>query len=399
MVLNRVKEPHAQVPRKLKSGRWQARVTFYNPETGDRKETSETFDTEREAKKWGREQEIKFREDPNRRPPSNQPLADFLREWLRIKDTTELEPKTLENYHDMAAHSIRELGSRPLSSLTTLEIQQFYAKLSEEQHKSPRTVNLVHTVLKMALDAAVDWGLLTKNPAAKAKAKARSGTRKKPLRVPTPEETVRLLEATEGTRWYPLWAWLSITGTRLGEVLALRWEDIDPRRQTVTICRAVSGDAGSRVIKTPKTASGFRTIALGKRLLVILEDLRRTQGVMREVAGSDWEETGLVFTTLKGKMLAKRYVHRAFKRDLQKAGLPKDIRPHDLRHGMATRWLSAGVNPNVVKERLGHSSIAFTLQIYGHVLPHEEAAIAGPMEDAILDPSTRHPHEPGNLAK
>lgn len=390
---NRIKEPHAQDPRKLESGRWQARVTYYDPDTGKRRETSQTFATEREAKKWSREQEIEYREDPNRKPPSEQTLGEFLQQWLDFKGTMNIATKTLSSYREMAAHSIRELGTRPLKTLSPLEIQRCYVTLTDQRGLSPRTVSYAHTILKMALSDAVEWGLIPKNPAAKAKAPKRS--RQLPLRIPTPDETIRLLEATEGSRWYPLWAWFSITGTRLGEALALQWTDIDWQSQTATIRRAVSGDAGSRVVKTPKTAHGSRTIALGERLLEILEELRHVQDTMREVAGSHWEETGLVFTTFKGKMLAKRYVDRVFKQALRKAELPDEIRVHDLRHGMATRWLSTGVNPNVVKDRLGHSSVAFTLQVYGHVLPHEEAAIAGQMEDAILEPSTRHPHERG----
>lgn len=394
---NRIKEPHAQDPRKLESGRWQARLTYYDPETGNRRETSQTFATEREAKKWSRDQEFRYREDPNRKPPSDQTLAEYLQQWLDVTRTTNIEAKTFASYREMAAHSIRELGTRPIKALSPLDIQRFYLTLAEQRNSSPRTINYAHRILKMALSNAVDWGLIPTNPAEKVKTPKRSP--KKPLRIPTPDETIRLLETSEGTRWYPMWAWFSITGTRLGEALALRWADVDWQSQTATISRAVSGDAGSRVIKTPKTAHGSRTIALGEGLLKILDELRRTQDTMREVAGIHWEETDLVFTTLKGKMLAKRYVNRVFKQALSEAGLPHEIRVHDLRHGMATRWLAAGVNPNVVKERLGHSSVAFTLEVYGHVLPHEEAAIAGPMEDAILESSTRHPHEHGELEK
>ena len=385
----RAKEPHAVDPRKLDSGRWQARVTYYDPETGKRRETSQTFATEREAKKWSREQEMAYRADPNRKPPSDETLGKYLARWLTIKEASPIERKTLDSYRQMAAHSIRELGTRPLKNLTLLDIQQFYVTLSQ-QNKSARTINYVHTVLKMALEDAVEWGLLAKNPAAKAK--ARLGRRETALRIPTPEEMAQLLDATQATRWYPLWAWLVTTGSRLGEALALQWDDIDWVKGQVTIQRALSGDAGKRVLKTPKSARGIRTLALGPRLVAVLQNHQREQTVWRELAGDQWQEDDYVFTTRQGKVLSKRYIDRVFKQALVAANLPDDIRVHDLRHGMATQWLSKGINPRVVSERLGHSNVAFTLQVYGHVLPHDEAIAAGAMEDEVMG-QENHPHD------
>ena len=387
---NRLKEPHAVDPRKLTSGRWQARVTYYDPNTGKRRETSQTFATEREAKKWSREQEMEYRQDPNRRPPSDETVAEYLQRWLTIEDTLPLEEKTKRDYRQMAAHPIRELGTKPLKSLALLDIQQLYAKLSE-QKKSRRTINYVHTVLKMALKDAVEWGLLSTNPADKAKAPL--GRREKPLRIPTPDEMRQLLEATQETRWYPLWAWFVGTGTRLGEALALQWGDFDWEKGQVTIRRALSGDAAHRVIKTPKSAHGMRTFSMGPKIQATLRQLQEDQAIWREQAGSAWNDGGYVFTTYQGKLLTKRNTERAFKHALEQAGLPSDIRVHDLRHGMATQWLSTGINPKVVSERLGHSNVAFTLQIYGHVLPHDEVVAAREMETATFPPSTNHPHE------
>ena len=387
---NRLKEPHAVDPRKLDSGRWQARVTYYDPDTGKRRETSQTFATEREAKKWSREQEMAYREDPNRKPSSDETIAEYLQRWLTIKGTMPLERKTLDSYRQMAAHAIRELGSQPLKSLTVLDIQQLYASLSE-QKKSRRTINYVHTVLKTALKDAVEWGLLIKNPADKAKAPL--GRREKPLRIPTPEEMHQLLATTQGTRWYPLWAWFVGTGTRLGEALALQWQDIDWEKGQVIIRRALSGDAAKRVIKTPKSADGLRTFSLGPKLLAVLQQWREDQAIWREQAGSAWNDEDYVFTTYHGKLLSKRNTERAFEKALKKAGLPGDIRVHDLRHGMATQWLSEGINPKVVSKRLGHSNMAFTLQVYGHVLPSDEARAAREMEAITFPPSTNHPHE------
>lgn len=219
---------------------------------------------------------------------------DFLTHWLGVKGAAGLSVKTVASYREMAAHAMRDLGQKRLKALTTMDIQSFYSALVMERGLSLRTVNYVHTVLKMALNDAVDWGLLPGNPAAKARARA-PRVRSQTLRVPTSEEVSRLLETARDTRWYPLWAWFIITGTRLGEALALQWVDIDWEAQMVTIRRAVSGDAGSRKVKTPKSESGYRKIALGSDLLAILREHRAAQEQLREVAGEDWQETDLVF--------------------------------------------------------------------------------------------------------
>ena len=382
-------QPYAIEPRQivLKNGKqhWKGRVRVFD-ETGHRKEINKNFPTKKEAKNWAEKEASLYRDDPHRKPPSDETLGEYLARWLTIKEASPIERKTFDSYRQMAAHSIRELGTRPLKNLTLLDIQQFYVTLSQ-QNKSARTVNYVHTVLKMALEDAMEWGLLTKNPAAKAKAKM--GRRQNPLRIPTPPEMAQLLLTTQETRWYSLWAWFVTTGTRLGEALALQWSDIDWDKGIATIQRAVSGDASKRVIKTPKSASGIRTLALGPHLVAVLQNHQREQTVWRDLAGDQWQEDDYVFTTRQGKVLSKRNIDRAFKQALAAANLPDDIRVHDLRHGMATQWLSKGINPRVVSERLGHSNVAFTLQVYGHVLPHDEAIAAQEMEEETLVPSVR----------
>ncbi len=380
-------QPYAIEPRQivLKNGKqhWKGRVRVFD-EMGRRKEINKNFPTKKEAKNWAEKEAALYRDNPHRKPPSDETLEEYLTRWLTIKEASPIERKTLDSYRQMAAHSVRELGTRPLKHLTLLDIQQFYVTLSR-QNKSARTVNYVHTVLKMALEDAVEWGLLTQNPAAKAKAKM--GRRQNPLRIPTPQEMAQLLRATQGARWYPLWVWFVATGTRLGEALALQWGDIDWTQGKATIQRAVSGDASKRVIKTPKSASGIRTVALGPQLMAVLQNHQREQALWCEVAGEQWQDEDYVFTTRQGKVLSKRNISRAFKQALAAANLPDNIRVHDLRHGMATQWLSKGINPRVVSERLGHSNVAFTLQVYGHVLPHDEAIAAQEMEAETLIPS------------
>ena len=165
----------------------------------------------------------------------------------------------------------------------------------------------------------------------------------------------------------------------------------------MTIRRAISGDGAHRVIKTPKSASGMRTFSLGRETQTTLRQLQKDQGIWREQAGSAWNDEDYVFTTYHGELLSKRNTERAFENALKQAQLSDDIRVHDLRHGMATHWLSRGKSPNMVSERLGHSDVGFTLRVYGHVLPHDEVQAAHEMENQLLtgpeNSSTLHQHE------
>lgn len=201
---NRPKEPHkGKDPRKLTSGKCQIRVKYWDPETGTRRETSRTFGTAREASAWGKQQVAAFREEPNRKAPTTQTVADFFEEWLAITKARGLAQKTLRDYRQMAVHAVNAFGRKPLKSVTTWEIQQLYAALAET-HAS-RTVNYVHAVLNRACADAVDWGLIPANPAVKAKAPR---GRRRPVEIVTPEEARRFLDATRESRWHALWAFM-----------------------------------------------------------------------------------------------------------------------------------------------------------------------------------------------
>jgi len=380
----------SQLVRKLDSGRWQGRVPYRDPDTGKRRELGKTFATAQEADVWVQSQRAQFREDPTHRPPSDQSLEMFFTEWLQIIAGQGLSESTLTDYRYMAAHPIRVLGSKPLNSLSTLDIQRLYTTLATDH--SPRTVQYVHVVLKKALNDAVAWGLIAANPAAKAKPPRQQ---RRLVTVPTPEEARRLLEAAQGGRWYAMWVWMLHTGMREGEVLALRWSDLDWGQKTVRVAQALSQDGSRRLIKEPKTDRSIRVIALSDEVLAVMRTHQTQQARDQARAGEKWSNTGLVFATQHGKLLSKRNTLRALKADLQRAGLPSTVRVHSLRHAMATHWLAASVSIRVVSERLGHTSIAFTLQTYGHVLPHQQGDAAEQMSALLLPkPSTDHPQKP-----
>lgn len=389
---NRPKEPHAKDPRKLDSGRWQARVTYYDTTTGQRKETSQTFATEREAKKWGREQEQAYREEPNRKAPTDEMLAEFFPRWIKVVEARGLAPKTVRDYRQMSDHPINAFGHKALKSISAWDIQQLYTAMAETH--SSRTINYVHTVLKSALNDAVDWDLIPINPAAKVKAPR---GQRRPVRIVTPDEAARLLAVTQGTRWHSLWALMLHTGLRPGEAIAIRWQDIYWDTHILRVVQAVSVDQQGHYFLGPtKTERSTRPIAMGPHMLELLRKRQADQAIEREVAKERWEEQDLVFTTRHGKLLSPRNVLRDFHRDCDQAKLPKSIHPHSLRHTMASHWLAAGQSIKVVSERLGHTSVAFTLQTYVHLLPNQQADAAQAMDTALFEDD--HPHViPTNL--
>jgi integrase len=279
------------------------------------------------------------------------------------------------------AHIQRLLGDRPIKTLTPLDIQNVYTQLLDEG-KAPATVRHVRVIIHGAFQDAVTWDLVSKDPARGTKAPKPS---RPVLKIPTVEEARTFLQTAESHRLYALWAFLAMTGCRRGEALALQWSDIDWDRRVVTIQRTQSGWGTKRVANPPKTPSGRRVVALSDYVLEVLGKHREEQNIEQGAAGSEWNDGGWVFTTRHGTWLAGGHVYDSFKRLSEQAGLPGTVRPHDLRHAMASYWLAKGIPVKVVSERLGHANIAITLEIYGHLLPNMQADAAEKMDALFFE--------------
>lgn len=359
--------------------RWQGIVKYPDPDKpGKWKQRSAAFARKAEAQQWVDSTLAEHRSTPNYHPPSDVTVGKYMIRWLE-GISSRVRPSTLRSYRQMAQHVIHALGDRPLVSLTPMDLQSLYGRLGETL--SPRTVSYVHAVTRHALQDAEDWNIIPTNPVRKAKPPRGAP---KELKIPTPIEAQQWLRAVEGDRLYALWAWLTLTGTRRGEALGLMWQDIDWDKSTVSIRRALTGVGKAKVLGPVKTTQGVRSLAISSHLVNILRTHANQQDMDRLAQDSTWPNTGLVFTTRKGAALDPRYVLRRFKQLLAKAGLPTTYRIHDLRHGMASYWLANGVPVKVVSERLGHANVAFTLQVYGHVLPNQQAVAAQTMDEELL---------------
>lgn len=190
------------------------------------------------------------------------------------------------------------------------------------------------------------------------------------------------MEASRGDRFEALYVLAVTAGLRIGELLSLKWEDIDLDAGTLRVRRTRSQARNSPTFTTPKNGRG-RSIRLTQRAVEALRTHRATQNAERLKVGSLWQDNGLVFCTHGGQPLDFRNVATtSFKPLLKKAGLP-DIRFHDLRHTCATLLLSRGHLPKLVQDLLGHASVAMTLDRYSHVLPGMSDQTAKAMEAAL----------------
>jgi integrase len=188
----------------------------------------------------------------------------------------------------------------------------------------------------------------------------------------SPPEVGSFLASLAKDRLSPLWELAVNSGMRRGELLGMRWEDVDLAAGTMAVRRA-RVVAGYEVIESRTKTDRARVISLDSGMVAILRDWRRSQLEERMQWGPDYQESGFVFTRENGEPLHPDRVSKLFEDHVAKSGLPR-IRFHDLRHTWATLALAAGVHPKVVAERLGHASIQITLDTYSHVLPQQDRA-------------------------
>jgi integrase len=316
--------------------------------------------------------------------PSPITVSDYLSKWLQTAARPRVAERTFESYSEQISRYVTEdLGGRKLSDLRPLHIQKLYAEM-QERGLSARTVRYLHAVLSSALKQAVRWGMLSRNPAELVNLPRQV---RKEMHALSPKEAAEFLKAAAQDRWGVLFAFALVTGMRPEEYLGLQWKDVDLTQGIVSVQRALVWRAtgGGWYFGEPKTARSRRSIPLPASTLRSLIEHRRKQAEERLKAGSDYEQHDLIFATSLGQPLMPRNLKRRhFRPILKSAKLPDDFRLYDLRHSCATLLLSAGENPKVVSERLGHASITLTLDVYSHVLPTMQQAASEKLEKILF---------------
>lgn len=295
-----------------------------------------------------------------------QKLKDYLEYWLEDVHRATIKVSTYALYRrNLDKHIIPHLGHIQLKKLTTDHVQAFCAKMSQEGLK-PGTVRILHTILSGALDDAVQWKRITVNVCKTVKLPRYTKRKIHPL---DEEQARRLVKAAQGSRLDCVIVLALTTALRLGEILALRWEDIDVEKRTLRVSHTVNYiHRQGWVEDEPKSESSNRSLTLPQVTVEALKQHRTHQLEARLKAGTRWKDMGLVFPNRDGEYFRRPRLYAIFKKLLQEAGLP-NIRFHDLRHSAATILLSTGVPAKVVQEILGHANISTTMNIYGHVFP------------------------------
>ena len=328
---------------------------------------------------------------------TGQPLPDqrltfgrYLQDWLAGLSTATLKPRTIAYYERYVRRHIlpTELARKPMARLEPIDLRRFYAeKLASDL--SSTSVHHLHALIHVALQRAVDDGILGRNVAALVGRSNRPRARRVEMRtIAADDQPRRFLEAAKRERLEALLVLAITTGMRRGELLALRWKDVDLERGVLAVTGSLQGDRRDRLtIDTPKSGKA-RSVALGTVAVGALRAYRARQEGERLLVGPEWRDLGLVFSTEWGDYLSPTTVRLALERVLARAELPH-IRFHDLRHTAATLMLSRGVHPKMASEMLGHATTAITLDLYSHVTANMQRQAADAIDAALGDPAPR----------
>jgi integrase len=307
-------------------------------------------------------------------------VGTFMKRWLEDSVRGSVRQSTYQRDESLCrVHIVPALGKKKLKTLNAADVQRFYrAKL--DSGLSSATVHKLHVLLHKALKQAERWGLVPRNVADDVDPPKVHKEEVWPL---TDEQARKLLETAKGNRLEALYVVAVQSGLRQGELLALRWEDVDLEARTVQVRRTITRDGGKHTVGSAKTAKGSRTVKLTRDAKKALQEHLERQLAEIDKAGDKWRENGLVFCTSKGTLINPTNLRkRSFAPLLRRAGLPA-ITFHQLRHTAATILLLKNVNPKVVSEMLGHATIAITLDTYSHVLPNMQQSAVAAMEEAF----------------
>lgn len=309
-------------------------------------------------------------------------LSAFLRDqWLPAIKAS-VRPSTFDSYRmTVEKHIAPAFGGTKIQQITPAKLNAFYADLLSKGRAdgkgglSPKSVRNCHVILRKALGDAVKWSLIPRNPAAFAEPPKLRDSGDREMKTWTPQEVGAFLELAQADRLYAAWHLAASTGMRRGEILGLGWSDVDLDAGQVSVRQTLITVNYELQFSTPKTAKGRRSIALDKGTVAALRAWKKQQLEERFAIGSAYQDNGLVFSRVDGSPTHPDLFSQTFDRMVAKSDLPR-IRLHDLRHSHATTALKAGVHPKVVSERLGHATVAFTLDRYSHAVPgmQEDAA-------------------------
>src|SRR5918997_430535 len=310
----------------------------------------------------------------------NMAVGEYLDTWLMGSVYGTVRRSTYDRDSYLVNNHIKPvLGGMKLKKLNSAHVQSFYRDRLDAG-LSASTVHKMHDILRRGLAQAAKWHLVPRNVADAVKPPRPAP---KEIRALSAEDTRRLLEAADEDRLEALYILAVHTGMRQGEMLALRWQDVDMENDVVSVRRTLTRSGGKVAFGELKTKKSRRSIRLTPQAVEALRSHLERQLRDMEILGDRYQDQGLIFTTDTGAPINPSNLRqRSFTPLLKRVGLPH-MRFHDLRHTCATLLLTRGVHPKFVQELLGHATVAITLDTYSHVLPSMGDATAKAMEDAL----------------
>jgi integrase len=354
-------------------------------ETGKRKQKKKRgFKTKKEAEKFLSEQ-LNAVDKGTYFEPKDISFAEYLDYWLENYAKPNTAVRTVEGYNYIITQHLKpSLGSIKIANLHPAHLQEYYTqkllngKLNGEG-LSATSVKHQHRLIHKVLKDAVKWQFLSRNV---SDAVTPPKTKKTEMRIWDNEQVKKFLIAAKDSEYYPVYFTAIYTGMRRGEVLGLRWQDIDFENNLVYVRQSLQEvKKVGLTFKEPKSGKS-RSISITSNVINELKKVCKNQLQNILLFGTGYNNLDLVFAQKSGKPLQPTEMHRNFRKIIEISGLHY-IRFHDLRHTHATLLLQQGVHPKIVSERLGHSTIGITMDTYTHVLPNMQKEAALQFEQLI----------------
>jgi integrase len=364
---------------KRKDGRWMGRYTVQTPTGTKRKPVYGRTYKEAEKKlavaMGDAARGIVYDDE-------NQTVGEYITQWLSDSAKHAVKATSYRAYESQIRnHIVPALGKVKLSRLTPAHLQALYAAKLREGMK-PASVRQIHAILHKALEQAVRFNLIPTNPAGKVDPPK---VRQEEITPLSAEQANKLLDVTRNERdsFEALYALALTTGLRIGELLGLKWSDIDLDARRLRVSRQLQRSSQEGLIFTEPKAASRRTVDLPTSTVEALKRHRKRQVEETLKAGGAYQDNDLVFAGPLGEPIgSEKVTQRAFKPLLKRTGLP-EIRFHDLRHTFATLLLARGVHPTYVQRALGHASVKMTLDRYSHWMPSMGRATAEAIDAAL----------------
>ena len=365
--------------KQLPSGNWELRW-YVTDQSGNRKHASTTVKGSKKKAQAKLREVLSAVDNGTHVDKSKETINQFAERWMETYTATNCTIRTQIGYQgNIDRYIVPAIGKVSVQNLSGSQVQSIYAGMLE-RGLSHTTILHVHRVLKQMLACAVKWGVIAKNAADGATPPKREKKQMPMWDAPTIRE---FIEESQGTRYARIYEFAVMTGLRRSEICGLKWDAVDlesGRLEVVATLQQIRGHG--LVTGAPKTTKSRRNITLGPATIALLRVVQGSQQLAKIEAGPLWQEQGYVFTRADGSPVLPESLTENFKDLTRRLEMPP-LNFHGLRHAFATLALQAGMNPKVVSEALGHSSVTITLDTYSHVLPDMQDDLAIAVENLL----------------